>query len=121
MYNDRDYRSNLVDTTCAGCGKNFIPAPFHRYKDGPKLYCGWHCYNHRDRRNHHRGKKTNAVAQYDMNGNLVKTFVSINEASEYTGHHVDTLRGYIDRNVSAGGYFYKVVKGEENEKIHTHK
>jgi hypothetical protein len=48
-----------------------------------------------------------------MNGNLVKTFVSINEASEYTGHHVDTLRGYIDRNVSAGGYFYKVVKGEE--------
>ena len=32
---------------CKKCGKNFIPAPMHRYKDGSKYYCSWTCYLHR--------------------------------------------------------------------------
>lgn len=33
---------------CKKCGKEFIPAPFHIYKDGGKYYyCSWTCFNHR--------------------------------------------------------------------------
>lgn len=32
---------------CKRCGKKFIPAPLHAYKEGSKYYCSWTCYNHR--------------------------------------------------------------------------
>lgn len=32
---------------CKRCGKEFLPAPLHVYKDGSKYYCTWTCYNHR--------------------------------------------------------------------------
>lgn len=37
----------LVDTKCAKCGKIFVPAPQHVYRDNGKWYCTWTCYNHR--------------------------------------------------------------------------
>lgn len=32
---------------CKKCGKIFIPAIEHRYKEHGKYYCSWTCYNHR--------------------------------------------------------------------------
>lgn len=34
--------------TCRKCGKEFIPAPMHIFKDNGKYYCKWTCYNHRN-------------------------------------------------------------------------
>lgn len=39
--------TNFRTAKCRKCGKEFIPAPFHVYKDGSKYYCTWTCYNHR--------------------------------------------------------------------------
>lgn len=40
----------LPEKRCKKCGKNFIPAPMHRYRDRSKWYCSWTCYNHRNDR-----------------------------------------------------------------------
>ena len=32
---------------CKKCGREFVPAPMHRFKEGGKYYCKWTCYNHR--------------------------------------------------------------------------
>lgn len=38
---------NIIDRKCDKCGKNFVPAPYHAYVDGEKVYCSYTCYNHR--------------------------------------------------------------------------
>lgn len=41
--------SKIIPTKkCKKCGKIFIPAPMHIYKQGSKWYCSWTCYNHRN-------------------------------------------------------------------------
>ena len=37
----------LPEKRCKKCGKIFIPAPMHIYKDRGKYYCSWTCYLHR--------------------------------------------------------------------------
>ncbi|MBR5817283.1 MAG: hypothetical protein IKY62_01425 [Clostridia bacterium] len=32
---------------CKRCGKSFIAAPEHIYRQGSKFYCSWTCYLHR--------------------------------------------------------------------------
>lgn len=34
--------------TCRKCGKEFFPAPMHRFRKDEKWYCSWTCYNHRN-------------------------------------------------------------------------
>ena len=38
----------IKEKKCKKCGKNFVVAIEHRYKDGSKYYCSWTCYNHRN-------------------------------------------------------------------------
>lgn len=37
----------LPEKKCKKCGKLFIPAPMHIYKENSKYYCSWTCYLHR--------------------------------------------------------------------------
>ena len=37
----------LPEKKCRKCGKRFIPAPMHVFRDGSKYYCSWTCYLHR--------------------------------------------------------------------------
>ena len=37
----------IKEKKCAKCGKRFIVAIEHRYREGAKFYCSWTCYNHR--------------------------------------------------------------------------
>lgn len=39
--------TDLVEVKCKKCGKLFIPAPFHVFKDYRGMYCSWTCFNHR--------------------------------------------------------------------------
>lgn len=38
----------LPEKKCRKCGRIFIPAPMHIYKDGSRYYCSWTCYLHRN-------------------------------------------------------------------------
>ena len=41
--------SGVSDMPCRRCGKRFIPAPLHIYKDKHNhYYCSWTCYLHSD-------------------------------------------------------------------------
>lgn len=37
----------IPEKKCRKCGKKFIPAIEHRYREGSSYYCSWTCYNHR--------------------------------------------------------------------------
>ena len=37
----------IAEKKCKKCGKTFIVAVEHRYREGSKYYCSWGCYNHR--------------------------------------------------------------------------
>ena len=43
--NDKVYGIKTV--ICKKCGKAFILAPYHRFREGSDYYCKWTCYNHR--------------------------------------------------------------------------
>lgn len=43
---DRDGYLDLKK--CKKCGKEFIAAPLHIYKENNKYYCSWTCFNHRN-------------------------------------------------------------------------
>ena len=45
--NSHDYL-DTIEKHCSRCGKLFIVAPQHIYKQGRKVYCSWTCYNHRN-------------------------------------------------------------------------
>lgn len=40
----------IQELTCPVCGKTFIPAYEHIYKDGTKKVCGWNCQCEAERR-----------------------------------------------------------------------
>lgn len=44
---DKQLRNFLPERTCRKCGKRFIAAPAHIYRDKRSWYCSWTCYNHR--------------------------------------------------------------------------
>lgn len=51
-------RGFLAEKKCAKCGKMFIPAPQHVFKEYGKYYCKWTCYNHRkDKEDKEKEKK----------------------------------------------------------------
>ena len=37
----------IKTAVCKKCGKEFIPAPMHVFKEGTNYYCKWTCFNHR--------------------------------------------------------------------------
>ena len=37
----------IPEKRCKKCGKYFIAAPLHIYKEYGKYYCSWTCYLHR--------------------------------------------------------------------------
>lgn len=74
----------MQEVICPKCGKRFIPAPEHRYRDGHGTWCTWTCYLHR-----YDGKKTKSkvrkVEVYDEDGELLRTFDSVNEVADQLG------------------------------------
>ena len=42
-----NYEKVIPEKKCRKCGKSFIAAPQHIYRDGSKFYCSWTCYLHR--------------------------------------------------------------------------
>ena len=80
---------------CRKCGKEFVPAPEHRFVDSfGRYYCKWTCYNHRDECKTVKPKreKIRPVELCDSNGNVLKTFASANEAAEITGFTAPYIR-----------------------------
>lgn len=76
---------------CKRCGKNFIPAPQHIYRDNRSIYCSWTCYLHRND-NKKTAFKTKKVGQYTPCGDLIRIYESAKDASAITGYETKRIR-----------------------------
>ena len=96
----------MKDVACAKCGKMFIPAIEHAYKDSRGVYCTWHCFNHRN-----DGKKDSQekpVIQYSKSGEFIKEYKNPAEAARSVGCDVYLLTRCCRRETkSTGGYMWR--------------
>ena len=75
----------LMERGCAKCGKIFLPAAYHRFRDDHGWYCSWTCFNHRAEGRTATKRVYKRVLQYDEQGNLVREHGSASDAAEFTG------------------------------------
>ena len=95
----------IKEVLCSKCGKNFVPAPQHIYRDEKGCYCSWTCYNHRkDGRKPLKFKKVNL---YSQSGTLIKTFTSATDAAEFTGLSIKNIQRACREKSVYSGYFWR--------------
>lgn len=95
----------MMEFICPKCGKNFIPAPMHVYKDNGKVYCSWTCYNHRNDAKLLR--KAKAVVQYTKQGEYINTFPNANIAAMQTNCIACHIREACRLHKSYKGYIWR--------------
>ena len=100
----------MIETHCPRCGRRFIPAPQHVFVDNRGAYCKPTCWLHRnDGIEDKRKCKGQKVAQYNLDGTIIKTFDTLAEAGRslncaaqsisYACRHNEEYRGYKWRYV----------------------
>ena len=98
----------LEEYFCPVCGKRFIPAPQHIYKDKGKIYCSWTCYNHRG--DVQEQKKARAVEQCTKLGNLVRTHQDAIQAASFIGGTANGVRTACRTCMFYKGYLWRYKK-----------
>ena len=95
-----------MESKCPKCGKNFIHAPQHVFKDDKGFYCSWTCFFHRN-----DGKKKNLthkmVEVYDEDGELLRRFKSANDASDLLGFPVQGIADACRLGRKYQGFLWK--------------
>lgn len=98
----------MTEVKCQKCGKMFIPAPLHRFRDEKGFYCSWTCYNHRVQKQAQPvGKKPQQVAMCDRNGEEIQVFQSALKASEQTGYDYKSIQFACHQSTAFRGYYWK--------------
>lgn len=101
-----DRTMQFVEKRCAKCGKIFIAAPFHIYKDNGEYYCKWTCYNHRED-GKANNRKIRKVELYGESGELLKVFTSATAAAEHTGYDASRIRDACREQKPYMGFIWK--------------
>ena len=78
-----DLTNIIPERVCPMCGRTFIAAPLHAYKDKNKrvLYCSYHCYNHRNDNKKADGR-AKPIEKCSRSGEVLETYVSAKAAAE---------------------------------------
>lgn len=96
----------IIEFFCPMCGKRFIPAPQHVYKENGKTYCSWTCFYHRDD-NKKTAKKAKTIEQYTKDGVLLRTFKSAEEAAVYMDGTEEGIRKACRKCTFYKGYLWR--------------
>lgn len=91
----------MVEKICPCCGKVFIPAPLHVYKDK----CSWTCYNRKKTTDRSR-----AIEQYTKSGEIKQTFVSAKKAAETINGSAEGIRIACRKCTFYKGYLWRYKK-----------
>ena len=94
---------NFEDKICARCGKSFLPAVYHIYKDNKGIYCSWTCYNRKEE----RIRRSKIVCQFTTDGEFIKTYSSAREAAEAMDCSYHTITMACRENKEAVGFLWK--------------
>lgn len=96
----------MVDVKCPKCGKNFIPAPYHAYKEGEKLFCSWTCYNHRNdkkkKRYHYK-----IVQQLTLDGEVIQEIVGTAGAAAIVDGYQSSIGQACKNKTVYKGYLWR--------------
>ncbi len=71
----------MIEVCCRKCGKIFVPAPQHIYRDRYGYYCSWTCYNHR-KEVAQKKKLTREIEQRNRAGEIIKVFKNAKQAAD---------------------------------------
>ena len=94
----------LNEIICPQCGKKFIRAAQHIYKDRGRTYCSWACYNHKD---DNKTSTAKVVEQYTTKGDLIETFNNPAEAAEEVNGTADGVRSACRKCSFYKGYLWR--------------
>lgn len=97
----------MREERCIKCGKIFIPAANHIYKDHRGFYCSWTCYNHRDDNTPYN--RSRGVAQCSLDGEVIRTFLSAVFAAEFIKGTVNGVRKACKESTLYKGYFWRYI------------
>lgn len=103
----------MIERKCKKCGKNFIPAYYHVYKDGGKIYCSWTCYNHRNDSKVKKEAKYKVVEVCDKDGSLIRAYKSAIEAAEQLGFCINNIRKACVDGSEYNGFLWKYKEVEQ--------
>lgn len=107
--------SLIIERLCSRCGKNFIVAPEHMYRDEKKpslIYCSYTCWIHSDddKPKKKKGTVPKMVEQYSMAGELIRVYQSSNQAADYIGCCTGKLQAACRKGNIFMGYKWRYVK-----------
>lgn len=102
----------MLELYCRKCGKLFIPAPQHIYKDHKGIYCSWTCFNHKDDGTllHIPKVRLHCIEQRSLDGELIKEFQSATTAAEYINGTANGIRISCRNGNRYKGYYWRYVK-----------
>ena len=111
---------NDMEVRCYGCGKLFVPAPEHVYKEEGKPVCTWTCLcSLRRRKEQKRWSRENVspVEMLDQEGEHITFFPSARAAGEAMGIDPQNIRAACSgRKGFCGGYMWRWAPGSPAEK-----
>lgn len=76
---------------CKICGKEFYPTTDHIYKENGEYYGCWTCFNRREKKKAPRWS-TKTIEVYNLEGELLETFTSVEKAADYVGGIGNNIR-----------------------------
>ena len=104
------------ESTCPVCGKNFIPAPMHAYKQDGRLFCSWTCLN-KYRNNSVYNDVNTQIVKLDADGNEIERYDDIYDAVAKTGKSIYTIKSLIyGGHALRNGTTFKKVFNEKKGK-----
>lgn len=81
----------FIESKCLKCGRIFVPAPYHVYKNDKGYFCSWTCYNHRNDGVISK-RKMRKVEQYSIDGKFIREFNGITQAAQFVGANTNTIK-----------------------------
>ena len=104
----------MTEARCKTCGRLFILAPEHAFRDNRGAYCKPTCWLHRnDKKTKSKGRPTLKVEQYTKEGVLLKTYESTKQASSETGFYYQSLARACRHRELYRGYLWRYVEEKE--------
>lgn len=94
-----------MELFCPACGKRFIPAPQHIYRENYKTYCSWTCFYHRN--DNKKPQKSKTIEQCSKAGNVLRTFQGAEEAAVHINGSVECVRKACRNCTSYKGYLWR--------------
>lgn len=104
MSNKGKTEQHLLERNCPICGKNFVLAPEHMYRDGTKKVCGWNCQCEAERRKEaKKAKRTYRGKLVDPNRNDTICLMAANgtplkDIADAVGLTLEHVRRIINAN-----------------------